>query len=177
MKSKIVLLILSLTIVGNVSAQEVKNEKLNLLLEKLEKKVDSKIEKDKERKNKKHFAPITNNDLAKLPVPFKSIKIGKKVVVYATLYEPILNEKSVPDIEISKKSLEDKISDSLIGGIDNLQSQNKNREVKINNLRYNIRKIRLNLGSEFSGWKVVRLRSHYVMYENIESKKTVKKYF
>jgi len=165
------------------------NERVNLLLKKFEKSANKKIKEKKEINKKMANNNVSNKIKAVLPQPYKSILIGKHLAVFAHYYEPKLQDNSTP--EDNTLSAETRESDKMLSGfggdamnrserVANGMLDNPRAKMSTGNessLKYEVRDIRLYKGSEFGNWKVDKLSLHYVIYKNINNKKTVKKYY
>jgi len=162
-------------------------EKYNLLLKKFEVSSNKKI-KDKESAKS---LIITNKTRARLPEPYRSIMVGNYVAVFAHYKEPQMKDSANPvefEVKVNKDNAESRrLIDEMNSPINDpgmeakrLVTNDQRRNSAFNkdsSLNFVNKDIRLYIGGQFNGWKVKRLTTHFVVFENILDKRTVKKYF
>jgi len=164
-----------------------KERKINLLIKKYEISSNKKI---KDKDSAKSLI-ITNKTRARLPEPYKSIMIGRYVAVFAYYKEPQMKDSANPvefEVKVNKDNAESRrLIDEMNAPIrepglraERIITNDQRRSSKLtkdDSLNFITKDIRLYIGSQFNGWKVKRLTTHFVVFENILDKRTVKKYY
>lgn len=137
-----------------ISKEEERFQKMeNMLKEKIEE--HDFLETKDERGSLKSKEEVLN---LLLPKPIRSVSIGNKTILFASIKEKELEENPSTEKNIAI---------------------NKTIEFKASDIKYKERVIRIKKGDVFNNWKIKKINSDSIIYENINNldKKEIKRYY